>query len=217
MRRAPAPVRHGVHANTAFALTLLHDGAAVRGDDRLAALVRDRAIGWYRDDRDYPIDWEPSGQDFVSPALTEADLMRRVLPETEFPAWLGEFLPRLGSAATSPAAGGTRASNGLRVVAPGGPGTGWGLRAVAPADPGDGQQSHLYGLGLCRAWQLRALATALPPDDPRATSFRTLAEVEIDRCIGALTGTDFLTQHWLASFAYLALSADPRTVVPGTV
>ncbi|BCJ38716.1 hypothetical protein Athai_62190 [Actinocatenispora thailandica] len=188
--RTPAPVRHGTHGNTAFALSLLLDGALARGDDALADRVRDRAIGWYRGDRDYPIGWEPSGQDFLSAGLCEADLLRRVLPAGEFPAWLTHFLPPAPPARNEPL----------------------GLRPVVPLDPGDGQQSHLYGLGLSRAWQLRALAAALPAGDPRAASFRTLAEAETQRCIGALRDDSFLTAHWLASFAYLALSDDPGTV-----
>jgi hypothetical protein len=175
-----------VHHNTAFALSLLLDGARARGDDRFAARLRERAIGWYHGDRDYPIDWEPSGQDFLSAGLAEADLMRRVLPAEEFPTWLAGFLPRLR------------------------------LRPVAPLDPGDGQQSHLYGLGLSRAWQLRALAEALPAGDPRVASFRTVAEEETARGVGALTDGSFLTRHWLATFAFLALSDDPGTVAPGT-
>lgn len=187
LRRTPAPVRYGVHSNTAFALSLLLDAATVLADTTLADAVRDRAIAWYHNDRDYPIGWEPSGQDFLSPALTEADLLRRVLPAAEFPVWLSQFLPTLN------------------------------LRTLTPLDPGDGQQSHLYGLGLSRAWQLRALATALPADDPRGELFRTAAEQETAANLAAVTGSGFHAEHWLASFAFLALTDDPRTVVPGTV
>jgi hypothetical protein len=197
--RTPAPVRHGTHANTAFALSLLLDGAYARGDETLAARIRDRANAWYQGDRDYPIGWEPSGQDFLSAALSEADLMRRVLPADEFPAWLTSFLPPAGSGRNAPAAD----AAGSRPL---------GLRPVAPLDPGDGQQSHLYGLGLSRAWQLRSLAAALPADDPRVAPFRTLAAAETDRCLGALTHGSFLTAHWLATFACLALADDPGTV-----
>ncbi|GIL24772.1 DUF2891 family protein [Actinocatenispora comari] len=223
--RTPAPVRHGTHANTAFALSLLLDGAQARGDETLAARLRDRANDWYRGDRDYPIGWEPSGQDFLSAGLSEADLMRRVLPAGEFPAWLTNFLPPAAGphppeagAAELSAAGRNAPEAGGAEASAAGPGAGLdagqslGLRPVAPLDPGDSQQSHLYGLGLSRAWQLRALAAALPADDPRVAPFRTLAETETQRCLGALTSGSFLTAHWLATFACLALADDPGTV-----
>ncbi|MEV0840202.1 DUF2891 domain-containing protein [Actinocatenispora sera] len=205
--RTPAPVRHGTHANTAFALSLLLDGALARGDETLGTRIRDRAIHWYRDDHDYPIGWEPSGQDFLSAGLSEADLMRRILPADEFPAWLTGFLPSAGVGRNAPEA--SAAGPGAAFEAGSRP---LGLRPVVPLDPGDGQQSHLYGLGLSRAWQLRAIAAALPASDPRVASFRTGAAAETQRCLGALTHGSFLTAHWLASFAFLALADDPGTV-----
>ncbi|MEV6281330.1 DUF2891 family protein [Kribbella sp. NPDC051770] len=125
---AARPVRSGVHSNSAFALALLLEAAESLGQDRLAQAVRDKARAWFEADTDYPIAWEPSGEDFVSPALCEADLMRRVLTEHEFAAWLPAFLPDLSV-----------------------------LKPVQVRYPIDGRQGHLQGLNLTRAWQLAAL------------------------------------------------------------
>jgi hypothetical protein len=182
--RVVAPVRHGVHTNTAFGLTLLHEHAPALGRDRLAAAVARRAVDWFGADRDYPAGWEPSGQDFLSPALCEADLMRRVLPAGEFPAWLTDFLP--GLAERRPPA------------------------LFTPAevrDPTDGYQVHLYGLNLSRAWQFRRLAAALPGDDPRTPVLREAAEAHLAASLPHVTGQGFVSDHWLATYAYLALTA----------
>jgi Protein of unknown function (DUF2891) len=182
--RAVAPVRHGVHGNTAFALSLLHESGGRLGRERLAAAIGKRATDWFGDDCDYPAGWEPSGQDFLSPALCEADLMRRVLPAGEFPGWLAGFLPRLAE------------------------GRPWSLFTPAEVnDVTDGHQAHLYGLNLSRAWQFRLLATALPAGDPRAPRLREAARHHLDWSLPHVTGEGFAADHWLATFAYLALTA----------
>ncbi|GLY74364.1 DUF2891 domain-containing protein [Actinoallomurus iriomotensis] len=182
--RAVAPVRHGVHTNTAFALALLHESGTALGRDRLVATIGKRAADWYGDDRDYPASWEPSGQDFLSPALCEADLMRRVLPAEQFPGWLTGFLPGLDD-------GRPRA-------------------LFTPAqvnDANDGHQAHLYGLNLSRAWQFRRLAAALPATDPRVGPLRESAARHLDASLPHVTGKGFVSDHWLATFAFLALTA----------
>ncbi|HZC54225.1 MAG TPA: DUF2891 domain-containing protein, partial [Mycobacterium sp.] len=138
LAKAPYPVRHGVHGNTAFGLAVLLDAARTLGNERLAAHCAARAESWFGGDRDYPAAWEPSGQDFLSPALCEADLMRRVLPAAEFASWFAGFLPGLARTTFVPA---------------------------EVLDPADGHQAHLYGLNLSRAWQMRAIADALPAGD----------------------------------------------------
>jgi hypothetical protein len=176
--RAVGPVRHGVHANTAFGLALLHENGGALGRDRLATTIARRAVEWFGADRDYPAGWEPSGQDFLSPALAEADLMRRVLPPEEFAGWLAAFLP-------DPA-------------------------PFAPAevnDATDGHQAHLYGLNLSRAWHSRLLAGALPPDDPRTAALRETADHHLNASLPHVSGKGFVSDHWLATFAYLALTA----------
>src|SRR5262249_4729031 len=90
------PIRTGVHANTAFGLSFAHDYARAVGDKKLRELVEERAKAYFAHDGDVPAGWRPGGADFLSPALTEADLMRRVLPPDEFRAWFGKFLPGAG-------------------------------------------------------------------------------------------------------------------------
>lgn len=142
LQGAARPVRSGVHSNSAFALALLYDAAEALGQDKLTQAVRDKARAWFAEDREYPLQWEPSGEDFLSPGLSEADLMRRVLTEDEFAEWLPAFLPDLTA-----------------------------LRPVEVRYPVDGRQGHLQGLNLTRAWQLAALSDALPEREPalRAT------------------------------------------------
>ncbi|MDN3360039.1 DUF2891 domain-containing protein [Actinomadura sp. DC4] len=180
--RAVAPVRHGVHSNTAFGLALLHDNGAALGRDRLASTIAKRAVEWFAADRDYPAAWEPSGQDFLSPALSEADLMRRVLPAGAFPAWLEAFLPGLAEPRS----------------------------LFTPAevhDETDGHQAHLYGLNLSRAWHFRLLAGALGESDPRTTPLREAATEHLDASLPHVSGKGFVSDHWLATYAYLAQTA----------
>jgi hypothetical protein len=179
--RVVAPVRYGVHANTAFGLALLHENGAALGRDRLAATIAKRAVEWFGADGGYPAGWEPSGQDFLSPALAEADLMRRVLPAEEFPGWLTAFLPNLGDPAL--------------------------FTPAEVRDATDGYQAHLYGLNLSRAWHFRLLANALPADDPRTSALRETAEQHLNASLPHVSGKGFVSDHWLATYAFLALTA----------
>lgn len=122
------PDRSGQHANTAFAMGLMLDWARARRHHAFTALLEQRALHFFRNDQDAPIRWEPSGEDFLSPALSEADLLRRVLPPAEFQAWLRAFLPDVSS-----------------------------LRPVHSADRTDGKLAHADGLNLSRAWMLHSL------------------------------------------------------------
>ena len=137
--RQAYPVRHGVHLNSAFALALLLEAYDDLGRPDVVDAIRGRAIEWFGQDTAYDTRFEPSGTDFLSPALTEAELMRRVLPEDEYKTWLTAFLPGLG----------TDAHQHL-------------LEVPTTDDSGDGQLAHLSGLALSRAWQLRTIAPALP-------------------------------------------------------
>ncbi len=184
--RVAYPVRSGEHANLAFALSLLHEAFAQRGDsgpdeESVPELVQSRAREWFGSDQGYPVEWEPGGSDFLSPALCEADLMRRVLPTREFDEWLDGFLPRLGTEEDSLL----------------------GLPQVR--DRSDGKAVHLFGLALSRAWQLRLLAPHVALDRQRRIAEVTARRVAAVR--GEIVAGDFMSTHWLVSFALLAETA----------
>ncbi|TCC35366.1 DUF2891 family protein [Kribbella speibonae] len=171
------PVRHGVHLNSAFALALLHEAYGELGRADVVEAIRVRALEWFGGDTAYDTRFEPSGTDFLSPALSEAELMRRVLPATEFAGWLANFLPGLGQDAHQHL-----------------------LEVPVTDDSGDGQLAHLSGLALSRAWQLRTIAPALPVADV----LRAGADRQIDAVLPTVTDGDFMSTHWLVSFALLA-------------
>ncbi|MCG7252850.1 DUF2891 family protein [Corynebacterium pseudodiphtheriticum] len=176
------PIRHGMHYNTAFNLFLMLDAAEAMGRGDLAEVLADAARKLFLDDRDYPLEWELSGSDFLSNALCEMLLLSRVLKKTEFSAWLENFLPVQQDALN--------------------------FLTYTPEvlDPSDGQLAHLYGLTLSRAWMLRELAPHL---DQQAQEFiaehtpKMLASVEKQ-----LVDGDFMATHWLITYALLAIRAD---------
>ncbi|HET6503248.1 MAG TPA: DUF2891 domain-containing protein [Amycolatopsis sp.] len=182
LRKSPLPDRYGVHSNGAFALSLLIDAASALGREELLATCRAAARIWFAGEKDYPASWEPNAHDFLSPALTEADLMRRVLPEPDFPGWLDAFLPGLAS--------GTAANL---------------LEPAEVRDAADGHQGHLYGLNLSRSWQLARLADALPAADPRVPLLRASAIRQRDAALPRVVSGSFVHDHWLATYAFLAL------------
>src|SRR5262249_45013207 len=133
------PIRSGVHPNTAFGLAFAHDYARAVGHAKLRELVEERSRAYFARDAGIPAAWEPDGADFFSPSRTEADLMRRVLPAAEFPAWFGWFLPEV-------------ARGEPRNL----------LEPATVTDRTDPQLVHLDGLNLSRAWCMRGVAAALP-------------------------------------------------------
>lgn len=175
------PQRVGMHANTAFGLARSLPWAAGQ-DPALEATIRDAAGRLFAADRDAPAAWEPSGADFLSPVLTEAALMARLLGPASFLAWLGEFLPML---AAEPAAS--------------------PLVPVAVSDISDGQLAHLHGLNLSRAWAMTTIAAALPADDARVTALLASAASHVDASLPYAVDSDYMAEHWLAAFAVLAL------------
>ena len=180
--RAGRPVRDGTHASTAYALGLLLDAAATLGRDDLAAGVRAYVEEWFVPDRDAPLVWEPSGQDFVSPGLSEADLVRRVLDADVLGDWLHGFWPDL-------AAGEPRSL----------------LEPVRVRDRTDGQLGHLDGLNLSRSAALARLGQALPDADPRRPVLLDAAAAHLDAGLAALAEDGYLSTHWLGTFALAAL------------
>jgi hypothetical protein len=175
-------VRDGTHASTAFALGLLLDSASTLGRDDLAAAVATYVSEAFVPDRDAPLGWEPSGQDFVSPGLVEADLVRRVLDPDAFGGWLQGFWPGLASGEPQSL-----------------------LEPVQVRDRTDGQLGHLDGLNLSRSAALARLALALPGDDPRRALLREAADAHLGAGLGALAEDGYLSTHWLGTFALMAL------------
>jgi Protein of unknown function (DUF2891) len=170
------PIRVGTHFNTAFALILSLEWAQ-KFDSELGDVIRDRSRHWFGVDRDCQA-WEPGGDEFLSPALIEALSMARNHPAL-FPDWFEHFLPRLG--AREPATLFTPA-----IV----------------SDRTDGKIAHLDGLNLSRAWCWRSLAGLLPKD--QAEVARSAASEHLAASLQHIAG-DYMGEHWLASFALLAL------------
>jgi len=183
LRGANYPIRHGVHANTAFALALAFDYACRCDAAGLREVVAAKAREWYLADRDAPAGWEPSGADFLSPSLTEAALMRRILDPVEFGAWLARFLPHIER--------GEPASLFIPATV---------------SDRSDPYLVHLDGLNLARAWCWRDIAAALSAGDPRRAIARDAATAHLRPGLTALESADYVGTHWLATFAVLALT-----------
>lgn len=163
-----APVRVGEHSQTAFALGLVLDWARGVSDHRAATLVESRIRDFYARDRDCPLAYEPSGEDFLSPCIAEADLMRRVLPPAEFAVWLRAFLPGLPTDPAKP----------------------W-LPPGVVTDPSDPKLGHLAGLNLSRAWMLEGVAAGLPPDDPRRPALEAAARHHRDEGLASVSGEHY--------------------------
>jgi hypothetical protein len=138
---------------------------------------------WFGGDAGYPAQFEPSGHDFLSPALTEAELMACVLPDGTFPGWLDGFLPGL--------AGGQPAALFTPAVV---------------SDASDGQVAHLHGLNASRAWCWRRIAASLPGDDPRVPVALDAARRHAAVSLPHAVGSHYMVEHWLAAYAVLLLS-----------
>lgn len=177
--RATYPVRAGTHGNTAFAMALAIDWARVTEHTVLEHAIREKARAWYDADRDCQA-WEPSGDDFLSPALVEAECMRRVLDPDAFGEWLSAFLPRLAN---------------------GEPKTLFAPPTVS--DRTDGKIVHLDGLSSSRAWCLYGIASGLSENDARIPTLRAAGDAHLAASLPHITG-DYMGDHWLASFALLA-------------
>jgi hypothetical protein len=176
------PIRSGMHSSTAFALTIAMDYAQSSNDVDLAEALTRAAHAWYQDDADCQA-WEPNGEDFLSPCLIEAECMRRMLPPQEFAAWFTRFLPRL-------------AQREPRTL----------FQPVVASDRSDGKIAHLDGLNLSRAWCWNLLAGALSGTDPRVVLMRDVAAEHLAASIQHIA-EDYMGEHWLATFALLALEA----------
>ena len=168
----------GEHDQTAFGLGLILDYARTTGNKEFGQLASDSARKFFLADKNGPLSYEPSGEDFLSPVLGEADVMRRVLPAKDFSEWLKAFLPQV------PVTGGAE----------------WLPVAVSP-DPSDGKLAHLDGLNLSRAWMLEGILSVLPANDARRPALQAAAEAHRRAGLAAVTGEHYEGGHWLGSFA----------------
>lgn len=179
---ADYPVRTGVHSSTAFALALASDYARATADNALLALFPAKARAWHLADQDAQA-WEPNGDEFHSATLTTAECLRRLLPPDEFETWFAAYLPR--------------AAQGQPVSL---------FTPAKVSDRSDGKIAHLDGLNLSRAWCWRGIAGALGPDDPARPIILDAAHRHLAASLPHVAG-DYMGEHWLASFALLALTA----------
>jgi len=179
------PIRSGEHDQTAFAFGLIWDWAGVAGDEDMRTRLADAARRFYLADRRCPLNYEPSGEDFLSPCLAEADFMRRILDRRRFAGWLSGFLPVLRAGA--PAAW----------LAPG-----------IVTDRADPRLAHIDGLNLSRAWMLEGMAHGLDVHDPRVPVLLDAAARHRRAALPAVTGEHYEGAHWLGTFAvYLTSEA----------
>ena len=172
------PIRIGEHNQSAFALGLLLDYARATRNAAFAKLVETKTRDFFLKDKDCSLNYEPSGEDFLSPCLGEADAVRRVLPPNEFARWLGDFLPHIPTTEK----------------------TDWLPVEVSP-DPSDPKLAHLDGLNLSRAWMLEGIVNGLPADDARRPVLIATAEAHRRAGLAAVTGAHYEGGHWLGSFA----------------
>ncbi|MBB79322.1 MAG: hypothetical protein CL844_10015 [Crocinitomicaceae bacterium] len=171
------PIRVGTHTNTAFSLTMIYDFAQSTSNIELVSLVKEKAINYYMQDSNCPISWEPSGYDFLSPCLEEANLMRRVLHKEEFKSWLAKFLPSL--------------VDKKAFLAPG-----------VVSDRKDGHLVHLDGLNFSRAWCLYGIAESVP----EYSYLIKLANSHVVKSLVSLYDGNYEGGHWLGSFALMSLT-----------
>lgn len=181
--KLPWPVRSGEHSQSAFALGLALDWARATGQRAYGDRLARACVRLYRADASAPVAYEPSGQDFLSPVLGEADLLRRVLARDEYANWLYRFLPDVRDDAF------------VR----------W-LEPVRPVDPSDGKFAHLDGLNLSRAWMLQGIVSALPEGHECYSVLERSASRHAEAGLEGARGGDWMGTHWLGSFAVYLLT-----------
>jgi len=171
-------IRLGTHNQSMFAFGLMLDWAREAGDEQMSALIIERSLAFHSEDRNCPLNYEPSGEDFLSPCLMEADLMRRILNRQAFSEWLAGFMPGIPR-----------------------DGRGDWLAIGIVMDPTDGKLVHLDGVNLSRAWNLENIAMALPEDDDRRPALLAAAKLHAEAGIANVSAEHYEGSHWLASFA----------------
>ncbi|MFO0921785.1 MAG: DUF2891 family protein [Pirellulales bacterium] len=180
--RLSHPIRTGVHPDTAFALGQIYDYAQIVGQTKLTTLLRENGLRYYAQDQNYNDAFEPSGEDFFSTSLNEADFMRRILPPQQFQDWLEKFLPSL-------------ANDTSRLLSP-----------VAVTDVSDGKLVHLAGLDLSRAWTLKGIASSLAPKHPWRERLLRSAIAHDTMGMQYVFSGKYEGEHWLGTFATYSLT-----------
>jgi Protein of unknown function (DUF2891) len=175
------PIRSGEHINTAFGLTFAYDYGLQIKDTALTNLITKRALDFYGNDKSYPINYEPSGYDFLSGAFEEIDIMRRVMQPVAFKKWLKGFMPQIYKSSFK-------------------------LEPGKVLDRTDGKLVHLDGLNFSRAWCLFSLAK----QDSQLAHLSVLADNHIQTSLPKIVDGDYMGEHWLASFAVYALMMDTK-------
>ncbi len=181
--RQTYPIRTGVHPNTAFGIAFAWDYASTVGQTDLEGALVERSLTYYGKDATYPAEWEPGGEDFFSPCLMEADLMRRVMEPRAFAAWFAHFLPHLKDGEPKSI-----------------------LEPAIVADRTDPKIVHLDGLNLSRAWCMMGIASALPKDSASRAVLTDAAWRHAEDALDHVTSGNYEGEHWLASFAVYMLS-----------
>ncbi|TWO32756.1 DUF2891 domain-containing protein [Seonamhaeicola sediminis] len=170
-------LRVGTHTNTAFGLSFAYDYAETVGHETLKSAIKDRALFFFKNDKNCPMSWEPSGSDFLSPCLEEAALMKRLLPIEDFKIWLDTFLPQLGN-------------------------KNYTLEPGLVSDRTDGQLVHLDGVNFSRAWNLNTIADSFQ----EYSHLKNIANQHINYSLPNIFNDDYMGSHWLGSFAIYALN-----------
>jgi Protein of unknown function (DUF2891) len=178
------PIRVGEHDQTAFSFGLVWDWAGVAGDTEMRSVLADAAHRFYSDNRNCPLNYEPSGEDFLSPCLAEADFMRRVMDPSAFGRWLSEFLPGITAVNAQSA---------------------W-LQPAVVTDRADPKLAHIDGLNLSRAWMLEGIAHGLKAGDRRIAVLSAIAQRHRDAALPAVTGEHYEGGHWLGTYAVYLIS-----------
>jgi hypothetical protein len=171
-------IRSGTHNQTGFGFGLMLDYARSSGLEEFESLLVSKIRQFYLQDTQCPLSYEPSGEDFLSPCLMEADLVRRVLSADEFSTWLSRFLPQIPTTGRDD----------------------W-LEVGVVLDASDGKLVHLDGVNLSRAWALENIAATLPQGDKRISALNGSSRVHAAAGLASVTGADYAGGHWLASFA----------------
>ncbi len=169
------PIRVGEHTNTSFGLSFALDYAQTVGNLELADAIKNRAKDFYLDDQNCPLNWEPSGFDFLSPCLEEASLMSKVLDTESYISWLDKFLPQLENSS-------------------------FAMEVGKVSDRTDGKLVHLDGVNFSRAWCFKNIANA----DSKYAHLIEIANTHINNSLPSLVGDSYEGGHWLGSFAIYA-------------